>query len=168
VQTFDSDPAWVGPKAMKAFLAEPDRTARRARIQAARHRGSMPEDVADALDEVVGAGACRVVQGDVSTALVGEGRTVGLRAADAWVVADRVILATGFAQRRPGGALVDALVEEHGLPCAACGSPLVGPDLRWHERVVVTGALAELEIGPVARNLVGARRTGERLATAGA
>jgi hypothetical protein len=78
--------------------------------------------------------------------------------------ADVVLLATGNRPHRPGGALVDALVDEWGLRCAACGYPLVGPDLRWHPRVVVTGALAELELGPVARNFAGARRAGERLA----
>lgn len=31
------------------------------------------------------------------------------------------------------------------------------------ERLVVSGPLAELELGPVARNIIGARRAGERL-----
>jgi hypothetical protein len=45
----------------------------------------------------------------------------------------------------------------------ACGYPIVDQGLRWHEGIYVTGALAELEIGLVARNIIGARLAGERL-----
>ena len=76
---------------------------------------------------------------------------------------DGVLLATGFDSKRPGGALVDELVETHQLPCASCGYPVVDAHLRWHPRVFVTGPLAELEIGPVSRNIVGARRAAERI-----
>ena len=74
-----------------------------------------------------------------------------------------MILATGFEAQRPGGVLVDDLIEEQGLPCAACGYPQVDGSLRWHPRVFVAGPLAELELGPAARNIAGARRAGERL-----
>ena len=74
-----------------------------------------------------------------------------------------MLLATGFEPQRPGGALVDRLAEEHRLPCAACGYPEVDTALRWHPRLFVAGPLAELELGPVARNIAGARRAGERL-----
>ena len=67
---------------------------------------------------------------------------------------------------RPGGAFVDSLITSGSLPCAACGYPVVDSALRWHRRVYVTGPLAELELGPVARNIAGARRAGDRLVTA--
>ena len=76
---------------------------------------------------------------------------------------DGLLLATGFASHRPGGSLVDTLANQHALPCSTCGYPIVDTHLRWHPRVFVTGALAELEIGPVARNIVGARRAAERI-----
>ena len=47
--------------------------------------------------------------------------------------------------------------------CAICGYPVVGEDLRWQERIFVTGPLAELQIGPCARNIIGARNVGRRL-----
>ncbi|MCH2107642.1 MAG: hypothetical protein MK291_13495, partial [Planctomycetes bacterium] len=34
---------------------------------------------------------------------------------------------------------------------------------RWHPRVFVSGALAELELGPTARNIAGARRSADRI-----
>ena len=55
------------------------------------------------------------------------------------------------------------LVRDHALPCAVCGYPLVDRHLRWHPRLHVSGPLAELELGPVARNIVGARRAAERI-----
>jgi hypothetical protein len=48
-------------------------------------------------------------------------------------------------------------------PFAARGYPIVDKALRWHPRIHVTGPLAELELGPAARNIVGARMTAERL-----
>ena len=80
------------------------------------------------------------------------------------ITVDRVLLATGFPSDRPGGAWLDRAIEAHALPCAECGFPIVDRGLRWHPRVLVTGALAELEIGPVSRNLSGAMRAGERIA----
>jgi hypothetical protein len=49
------------------------------------------------------------------------------------------------------------------LPFAPCGYPVVNRYLAWGRGLFVTGALAELELGPVARNISGARRAGERL-----
>jgi hypothetical protein len=77
--------------------------------------------------------------------------------------ADQVILATGFTPRRPGGAMIDRLVREFDLKCNPCGYPLLGDDLRWAENIYVTGPLAELQVGPCARNIVGARNAGRIL-----
>ena len=64
--------------------------------------------------------------------------------------------------RGAGGAMLDEFIHDHGLPAAPCGYPIVDRCLRWHPRLFVTGALAELEIGPVARNIIGARLAGDR------
>ena len=79
------------------------------------------------------------------------------------LTADRVLLATGFVQTRPGGALVDNAIAAYGLPCAPCGYPLVDKQLCWRDGLYVTGPLAELEIGVTAPNIRGARLAGERL-----
>ena len=72
------------------------------------------------------------------------------------------MLATGFAPDRPG-AWLDGVSERLGLPLSACGYPIVDRALRWHPRIHVSGALAELELGPAARNIAGARMASERL-----
>ena len=62
--------------------------------------------------------------------------------------------------------MIDRLIEDFELPCASCGYPIVDDWLRWHPRIHVSGPLAELELGPVSRNIAGARRAGDRLVKA--
>ncbi len=59
--------------------------------------------------------------------------------------------------------MLDRAISELGLRCGACGYPIVDSLLRWHPQIHVSGPLAELEIGPVSRNIVGARLAALRL-----
>lgn len=157
---FDSDPGWIGPCNMRALSATPDLQARRRMISEARHAGSLSQDVYRAIQAAIAAGRVHWSQGDPSPL---PGDPLRLSVGDQTLEVDAILLATGFESRRPGGALVDQLVESHALPCSQCGYPVVDPHLRWHPRVFVSGPLAELELGPVARNIVGARRAAERI-----
>jgi hypothetical protein len=58
-------------------------------------------------------------------------------------------------------------VSDLELPIAPCGYPLVNSALCWTDGLYVLGPLAELEIGPVARNITGARQAAERISQAG-
>ncbi len=163
IEQFDSDPGWQGPKNMAAFSRLRDPDERRERIRAARHRGSMPPDVHTELRQAVGEGRIELLEErDVRSAQPLE-RAVSLELAGKRIRADRVLLATGFPARRPGGAWLDEAASALQLPCATCGYPIIDRGLRWHPRILVTGALAELELGPVSRNLSGAQRAGERI-----
>lgn len=164
VHQFDSDPGWQGPKYMAGYTRLSDPAARRARIREARHRGSIPADVHSALRCAVNAGRIEHLDdAEVVAAGFDEGKA-WLDLGGRRLEADRVLLATGFPARRPGEGWLDRAIATYDLPCAECGYPLVDRGLRWHPRVLVTGALAELEIGPVSRNLSGAQRAGERIA----
>jgi hypothetical protein len=77
-----------------------------------------------------------------------------------------VVRATGFLLHRPGGPLVDAAIERDGLPCARCGYPIVSPRLEWAPGLFARGPLAELELGPGARNIAGARAAAFRICSA--
>ncbi len=158
---FDSDPGWIGPKHMRRFEAESSHAVRRRLILEARHRGSLPKDVHRDLRAAFRSGAIEWNLSEVRAASWSRADGVRLDATQVGAV----VLATGFERRRPGGALVDHLVEAHALPCAACGFPVVDRALRWHPRIHVSGPLAELELGPTARNIAGARRAGERIVT---
>lgn len=166
VHRFDSDPAWLGPRAMEAFDATPEPARRRAYITEARHRGSMPQEVAVAITRERERGRLTWLEGEVLG--LDEDRagvTLALGEGSARLRVERVVLATGFEAHRPGGSLLDdAAVDRLGLPCAQCGYPIVSRQLAWAPGLFVTGPLAELELGPTARNIAGARAAGERIA----
>jgi len=93
------------------------------------------------------------------------------------IAADEIILATGLGKRPPGFSIVNPLADETGLPLSPCGYPLVTPSLEWKllesesssgtsSKIFVAGGLAELELGPSARNVAGARMAAERIAAA--
>ena len=88
------------------------------------------------------------------------------------VIVNKIYLATGFGKSLPGGKLIDDLIQNANLRVSmddngvGCGFPIVNANLGWHDRIYVTGALAELEIGPSARNIAGARLAAERIVSA--
>ncbi len=163
---FDSDPGWLGPKYMAGFSRESDLEKRRDRISEARHRGSMPPDVYRTLRRAIERGKLRWHEAEVeSFDSQADKLEISLSSRESLQV-EQVLLAPGFAGQRPGGEMVDELITSAGLPCAACGYPVVDSGLRWHPRIYVAGPLAELELGPVSRNIAGARKAGERLVKA--
>ena len=160
---FDSDSGWLGPKYMAGFSRERDVAHRRTMITEGRHRGSVPPGTRRALRGAVAQKQIFWHEGEVE-ALEGQSDNLVLRLKTREELrADRVLLATGFSAGRPGGSMVETLIASASLPCASCGYPVVDPQLRWHPRIRVSGPLAELELGPVARNIAGARRAGDRL-----
>ncbi|MEM9598416.1 MAG: FAD/NAD(P)-binding protein [Acidobacteriota bacterium] len=166
VHLFDSDPGWLGPKRMHEFrrLENPD--DRRQLLRRERHRGSVTPEVHRAVRASVASGRLRVHENGISDLQL---RTFGVELKlDGGQVLEgaHLLLATGFDPRRPGGPMLDRLCGTIDFPCAACGYPVVDSYLRWHPRIHVTGPLAELELGPVARNIAGARRAGDRLIAA--
>lgn len=55
------------------------------------------------------------------------------------------------------------VIRSHDLRCAECGYPIVSQSLQWGPDLYVTGALAELEMEPISRNISGARQAAERI-----
>jgi cation diffusion facilitator CzcD-associated flavoprotein CzcO len=160
---FDSDPGWLGPLEMMRF-ARSTPAMRRALIGKARHRGSLPPELRRSVGRAVRDGKLTWLHAEV-TGVEPSGAEIVL-ALDGErdvLTVDHLAFATGFDRGRPGGRLVAELVEALGLPCAACGYPLVDTSLAWCPGLYVSGALAELELGPTARNIAGARAAGERL-----
>ena len=164
VRRFDSDPCFIGPRCAKAFLAQSDYSARRAMIEAARAPGSIPEDVAQQLEARRSQRAIRVLEDRVQSAAISGGRLRLTLAGGDTIESDRVVVATGFSPRVPGGNLVAELAARYALPRAGDGFPLPDSFLRWHPRLFVSGTLAELELGPFAPNIIGAIAAAKRLA----
>ncbi len=159
IHHFDSDPCWVTRLCLDDFHKEPDPNQRRVIIQQARNSGSMPSDIADALRQAQETGVLRVIDGEASGI---NGSTLTLSKGDT-LPADLILLATGFERTRPGGDWLDAAIADYDLPVAACGYPVVDETLCWADGLYVTGPLAELEIGPTAGNIIGARLSMSRL-----
>jgi hypothetical protein len=145
---------------------ERDYRRRRVQVMAGRRRGSMPADVASRLDVAVKSGAVAHVLARISRVVpMPAGRVrFGLDREPDSLTADRVILATGFDGARPGGAWIDRAIGDLALPRAPCGYPMVDATLQWSPGLHVTGALAELQLGPAARGIAGARRAAQILA----
>lgn len=161
---FDSEPEWLGPRAMERFGQASDPGLRRAMIREARHRGSMPGEVATALRAELRLGRVQWLETEIVRSSVGADGVSLWRSDDsAPLLGQRVVLATGFELHRPGGKMVDEAVASLGLACGSCGYPLVSRRLEWAPGLFVSGPLSELELGPSARNIAGARSAGERL-----
>jgi pyruvate/2-oxoglutarate dehydrogenase complex dihydrolipoamide dehydrogenase (E3) component len=164
---FDFAPGWLGHR-VDELGREADYRRRRLTLEASRYRGSVPPEIAQDLYHEVACGRLRVRTGEVIRARTGsDGGGILTLAGDNDVIhVDRVVLATGFHPDRPGGAWLTRVIADLGLACAECGYPIVDRELRWHRGIYVTGALAELELGPAARNFIGARLAAERLVSA--
>ena len=160
---FDSEPGWLGPLHLESFRRERDLTRRRAMISQARNRGTVPRQIMRELRQQERRGRLEVRTGEVVGAKVDRHGFVELWSSTGLLTrAGRVVLATGLARERPG-AWLDGVSERLELPLSTCGYPIVDRALRWHPRIHVSGALAELELGPAARNIAGARMASERL-----
>ena len=165
VHAFDSDPGWLGPKFLQGFWSEPSPEARRALIVNARNRGSVPEWIAGALRVAAERQEVRVEVGAVCRAQPkpGGGAVLTLEQQGDTVEVAGVLLATGWGGAPPLAPWLGETARELGLPLSPCGFPVPEPSLLWGGGIHLSGALAELEVGPAARNIIGARMAGERL-----
>ncbi|HZH63002.1 MAG TPA: hypothetical protein VEY70_26330 [Metabacillus sp.] len=94
---------------------------------------------------------------------VGEGFELTLKEEGTLLKAKTIVLATGFHPDVSGGKLIEQMVQVENLQCAECGYPIVNSSLEWCPHLYVSGPLAELEVGPIARNIAGARHAAERI-----
>jgi thioredoxin reductase len=161
---FDSAACFMGDKCMGKFRNIRDMGDRRRVIKSARKTGSITPSVHWSLMASVQQDKLRLHTGEPNGLSLDEGGNPKLQLASGTTQQfDRVVLATGFESRRPGGQLIDTLIDDAGLPVASCGYPIVEKNLTWGENLHVTGPLAELEMGPVSRNIIGARQAASRI-----
>lgn len=162
IHDFDSDPGWLGPKNQRPFRAITSYQKRREAIIQARNKGSIPPDLHKALMNQVKQGLLRVMDVEVISAVRRDGH-ISLRDKNEKVIQQTgtILLATGFKSSMPGKDWLTPVIQSHDLRCAECGYPIVSQSLQWG--LYVTGALAELEMGPISRNISGARQAAERI-----
>ncbi|HEC2187972.1 TPA: SidA/IucD/PvdA family monooxygenase [Staphylococcus delphini] len=159
VHHFDADPAWLGPKNMKPFEAMP--LAERIHVnKQERHKGSMPRDMYMTLKNYEKAGRLIVHHTPIERLedhciVAGETR----------VAYDGIYLATGFVLDVMTQPLIQDILR---LPEAqlVAGYPKTTTKLEWVPRLYVSGMLADLALGPFARNIMGGRQAALRIGQA--
>ncbi|HSI67446.1 MAG TPA: FAD/NAD(P)-binding protein [Planococcus sp. (in: firmicutes)] len=161
---FDSDPGWLGPKKQLSFRKHGCYQKRRQQILDARNKGSITKELHSKLLHRVRKGKLQIKEAQITSASIRNSETIFYDQTYREIHrAGTVILATGFMPVLPGRKWLMPMVEEQQLKCAECGFPIVTSSLQWGPNLYVTGALAELEIGPIARNISGARQAAERI-----
>lgn len=164
IEPFDSDPGWLGPKHMTTFSRVTSFKKRRDMIRKARYKGSIPKELYRKLHQLEQKEHLHRFDGEVRSATLTEQDEMTLRLSTKRSVTVRTsLLATGFEQALPGHDWLSRVIKRYHLKRAPCGFPIVSERLEWAPNLHVTGALAELELGPIARNIAGARKAAERI-----
>ena len=162
---FDCDTVWMNADQLSGFRTERCFERRRSVVDASKVRGTVTPEVHRQLEEAVGRGAIRILIARIMAAAVDAQNEIVLTLSDdSKCCGDVVALATGFAHQHRSSNLLAMLQRELQLPCNSHGDPIVGPNLSWgRSGLFVAGALAELELGPFAGNIIGARWASERI-----
>lgn len=164
VHDFDSDPGWLGPKKQINFRKTVSHQNRRNLITQARHKGSIPRDLYIKMLHNNRQNDQLILNAEVYAGKF-EGDRIKLYDQSGNLIKETgtVLLATGFEAMLPGKEWLTPVIKENHLQCASCGYPIVTENLEWGSNLYVMGGLAELEIGPIARNISGARQAAERI-----
>ncbi len=161
---YDSDPGWMGPKYLNRFRKISCFRKRRRIINEARNSGTITQDLKRELIKSQNRKECSVTIDHVEncSVLTNDLMLLNLKSGET-LAANHIVLATGYANRCPGGELLNGLISNFNLKCSECGFPITDTSLRWHDRLYVSGALAELEVGPASGNIIGARMAAEKI-----
>ncbi|KMJ57728.1 hypothetical protein AB685_12785 [Bacillus sp. LL01] len=157
IHDFDSNPEWLGPKMRRPFVQTKDYTKRRIAIRSARHKGSIPVELRNRLSQLMRTDKLRIIDGTVIDYNEDRNRIYLNLDTDESIDGHTILMATGFEQNLPGKEWLEPVIKQEKLPCSKCGYPIVSNMLEWAPNLYVSGALAELEVGPIARNISGAR-----------
>ncbi|MBE4909459.1 SidA/IucD/PvdA family monooxygenase [Bacillus luteolus] len=163
VHDFDSDPGWLGPKKLRIFYKVETYEERRQSINTARNKGSIPKEILLKLKKLKRESKLRIEDGEIQSAKINEDKNISLVIDIQMLTAQTIVCSTGFVPSLPNQQWLKELIEEHKLKCATCGYPIINQSLEWCSHLYVSGPLAELEIGPVSRNISGARMAAERI-----
>jgi len=160
IEQFDFPPIWLGPKALNEFSNDTDFQRRYQIIQENRGEGSITPEIMD------------VLENNSNVEIYPETNICNITAAHHLQVkttrniisnVSRIILATGYRFNLSRYGFLSELMNQHPIPLI-CGLPQLDSNLQFHpiENLFGTGTLAQLQIGPAAGNIAGARLSYER------
>ncbi len=192
VTNFDSNPCFIGPRCQPSFLRLSSYEERAALLKKHRYPGSINPALLKECENIQNNPALAkrfsIVYGRVATVrMLRQQAYKGTGACEKkyeltlsnnkQFLYDAVICASGLNTRAPENSssanltriiaphqeIVQSLIRNYKLPHAMGNFPIVSPNLEWHTNLFVSGALAELEVGMAARNIIGAHLTYRRL-----
>ena len=164
---FDADPGWLGPKYLKGFWAEADWHNRWQMIQQARNGGSFTPAMMTQLRRAYHSGTISLHERCQIVEAIWKDNYWQVRCHDGTEhQCDRIWIATGTKLDVTANSMLSEVLD--GFPTAIVnGLPVLDTYLRWPRcELFVMGGLAALQIGPVARNLYGARMASDRIVPA--
>lgn len=136
----------------------------KAKSNGTRNDGSITPELADELCALMRRKEVRWVIGAIAGVDRGDDARWTLTLDDGWrAPVSAIVLATGLNSDIVLPHWLRKSAGECGLPLDDRGSPVINDGLCWHPRIRVIGRPAEARLGPLARNLVGARRAGGRI-----
>lgn len=173
---FDAEPGWLGPKYLKGFWAEPDWEKRWELIQQARNGGSMTPAMMTQLRSLQKSGKltlheqCQVVEakwlGNSWQICCDHGEKYECNSEALLLTADRIWYATGTRFDITSDPLLKNVLDAYPVKNVK-GLPILDDHLRLPGcELFLMGGLAALRVGPVARNLYGAKMASERIVPA--
>lgn len=157
---YDASNEWMSGNRKIDFFRTLSTDQRLAEIAGNRHRGTVPASVKQVMDNLIVRGEIELIFNPEPDVKYFAGSSEVLIEDNA---VDMVLVSTGFAKKRPGGALVDNLMSEHGI-YEKSGFPILWDDLSFDGLpVYACGMLAQLQLGPPAGSFRGAQLAGDRL-----
>ncbi len=170
---FDAAPGWLGPKYLKGFDAETDWEKRWQMIQQARDGGSFTPETLTRLRKFSREGRVFLYERCQVTHAVWQEKRWQIQCDNRTVhdcfahhSIDRIWLATGTAQDIAEHPLLQEVIAQYA-PDIVHGLPVLDQHLRWPGcELFLMGPWAALQVGPVARNLFGAKLACDRIVPA--
>lgn len=163
---FDADPGWLGPKYLKGFEAESCWPVRSQMIQQARDGGSITPGLMIQLRRAIRQGKLILLENcQVQRAIWENNWQVECDRGDR-INFDRILLATGTKLHADSHPLLKNILSIYPTEIID-GLPVLDQHLRLPGcEFFLMGGLAALQLGPVARNLAGARMAAARIVPA--
>lgn len=158
VSQFDADRSFMGPKGLRAFhQLEDSWVAKRQFLKQERKPGTSPNDLVLKVKRLIQRGHIQHVIGEI----VRDGDKLMVNAIP--LPSEEVVCCTGIRPLDVRETFLRPLLEQLDLPLTPCGTPVLDESLAWTDNFYMTGAYADLIIGPFARAIYGGQEAARRI-----
>ncbi|UTT42016.1 NAD(P)-binding domain-containing protein [Exiguobacterium aurantiacum] len=158
VSQFDADRSFMGPKGLRAFhQLEDDWIEKRSFVKAERRPGTSPNDLVLKVKRLIRQGVINHVIGEAvrcDEQLYVDGQALP---------STEIVCCTGIRPLDVTQSFLRPLLEQLDLPLTPCGTPVLDETLAWTDDFYMTGAYADLIVGPFARAIYGGQEAARRI-----